>query len=120
MDTDPLVELEHAGWRSLCNGTGSDFYGSTMTEDALMVLANGMVLDRRGVVAALASAPSWASYAMSDVRVVPLGAHAAAVVYTAQATREDGSEFVGSMSSVYTRADDGWRLGLYQQTEVQR
>jgi hypothetical protein len=43
---DSLLELERAGWDSLCNATGSEFYGAIMLPDALMVLANGMVMDR--------------------------------------------------------------------------
>ena len=49
MTTNELLDLEHAGWRSLCDGTGDRFYGSLMTDDAVMVLANGMVLDRAAV-----------------------------------------------------------------------
>ncbi|WP_393916544.1 hypothetical protein [Halostreptopolyspora alba] len=40
MQEEPL-ELEHRGWRPLCDGTGADFYGSLMTEDGVMVLAHG-------------------------------------------------------------------------------
>ena len=41
-----LLELERAGWDSLCNQTGSEYYGELMLPNALMVLANGRVLDR--------------------------------------------------------------------------
>ena len=41
-----LLQLERAGWDSLCNQTGSKYYGELMPPNALMVLANGMVLDR--------------------------------------------------------------------------
>ena len=115
---DELLELEHAGWRSLCEGTGSDFYGSTMTADGLMVLANGMVMNRAQVVEALAHAPAWAGYEIADVRVVPLGATAAALVYIGTGRRDEGEDVVCVMTSVYQRGDDGWRLGLYQQTPV--
>ena len=40
-----LLELERAGWDSLCNQTGSEFYGELMLPDALMVPANGIVTD---------------------------------------------------------------------------
>lgn len=36
-----LLELERAGWDSLCNQTGSEYYGELMLPNALMVLANG-------------------------------------------------------------------------------
>jgi len=41
-----LLELERAGWDWLCNQTGSQYHGELMLPNALMVLANGMVLDR--------------------------------------------------------------------------
>ena len=56
----------------MCDGTGDDFYGRTMTEDGVMVLADGTVLSRPDVVAALENAPSWSSYEMDEVRVVPI------------------------------------------------
>jgi len=40
-------------------------------------------------------------------------------VYTGKGWREGADEpFVGAMSSVYHRTDTGWRLALYQQTQV--
>ena len=39
-----LLEIEHAGWQSLCECAGDRFYGDVMTDDAVMVLANGAVM----------------------------------------------------------------------------
>ena len=114
---DELIELERAGWASLCDGTGDVFYGRMMTGDGVMVLADGTVMTRDDVVAALGQAPPWGSYEMDDVRVVPLGHDAAALVYVGTGHREgDEPSFVGVMSSVYVRGDGGWKLALYQQT----
>ena len=118
---DELIELERAGWRSLCEGTGAAFYGSAMTDDAVMVLAHGFALDRAAVVASLDEAPSWSGYEMDDERVIALGEGARALVYRARAWREDDAAvFVALMSSVYVGTADGWRLALYQQTPVPR
>ena len=54
---DDLERLERAGWDALCAGTGSDYYGRLMTEDGVMVLAHGAVLDRDAVAASLDEAP---------------------------------------------------------------
>ena len=89
-----------------------------MTADGLMVLANGMVMNRAQVVEALVHAPAWAGYEIADVRVVPLGAMTAALVYIGTGRRDEGEDVVCVMTSVYQRGDDGWRLGLYQQTPV--
>jgi hypothetical protein len=65
-----LLTLERKGWDSLCDGTGDAFYGEMMTEDAVMALANGEVMDRDTVVAALGKAPSWLSYDISKPQLI--------------------------------------------------
>ena len=92
-----------------------------MTDDALMVLANGAVItDRAAVTNALGQSPAWQRYEIGDPRVVSVDNDTAALVYTGTGYREGADEpFVGAMSSVYHRTDDGWRLTLYQQTAVQ-
>jgi hypothetical protein len=119
IDIAELLRLESAGWTSLCDGSGDAFYGRTMTDDGVMVLADGSVRDRDGVVASLRDAPAWSSFEMSDEHLVGLGPDAAALVYTARAFRAAGGPpFVGAMSSVYVRHDGHWRLALYQQTPL--
>lgn len=114
---EQLLALEHAGWRALCEGTGDRFYGDVMTDDAVMVLANGAVMDRAAVVSALGQAPPWARYAIDDARVIMIAVDVAALVYAGTGWRDGDQEpFVGAMSSVYHRTDDGWKLALYQQT----
>jgi hypothetical protein len=112
-----LLAVERRGWDSLCDGTGADFYGSLMTDDALMVLAHGMILDRAAVVESLGAAPPWQQYELSDARLVVIGSDATALVYSARADRV-GQSFVALMSSIYRQDEDGWRLALYQQTVV--
>ena len=114
---DELLDLEHAGWASLCDGTGSEFYGDIMTDDAVMVLANGTVMDRGDVVEALRDAPPWSAYEIDDVRLVQLDEDSSAVVYIGTGHRgDDDRPFVGVMTSVYVRRDGDWKLALYQQT----
>jgi hypothetical protein len=116
---EALLELEHAGWRSLSDGTGDEFYGHLMADGALMVLANGAVMDRAAVTSALSQSPRWSRYEIADARVVDIGPDTAALVYRGTGWREGADEpFVGAMSSVYHRTDTGWRLALYQQTAV--
>ncbi|HET6301206.1 nuclear transport factor 2 family protein [Microbacterium sp.] len=112
-----LLRLEMAGWESLCDGSGDDFYGRIMTDDGVMVIADGTVLDRDAVVESLRDAPAWSTYEISDERVVSLGADAAALVYTGKASRPgDEAPFTAAMSSVYVKVSGEWRLALYQQT----
>ena len=114
-----LLELERAGWDSLCNQTGSEYYGELMLPNALMVLANGMVMDRDMVVSALSESPPWRTYDIGDVRLIEVDNDNAVLVYTGTAYREaDAPAFVGAMSSAYHRTDGGWKLALYQQTQI--
>lgn len=116
---DELLDLERAGWDSLCKATGAEFYGELMLPDAVMVLANGMVMDRDTVVGALSASPPWRTYEISDARLIAVDDDNAVLVYTGTGYR-DGDEpaFVGAMSSVYHRADGRWKLALYQQTRM--
>ncbi|MCZ2523132.1 MULTISPECIES: nuclear transport factor 2 family protein [Streptomyces] len=116
---DEIRDLEHQGWRSLCNSTGADFYGRIMTSDGLMLLAGGQVFNRQDVIDSLNQAPPWRGYEISDERLIPLGEGQVIFVYTGRAYREsEDSAFTAVMSSTYTRREGAWRLALYQQTPV--
>jgi hypothetical protein len=121
MDTfsmEELLALEKSGWDALCESRGADYYGEIMTSDAVMVLVNGMTLDRDAVRASLNAAPPWDSYDITDARVVAAGRGAAALVYRARAERVGEAPFEALMSSVYAEVDGKLRLALYQQTTV--
>lgn len=115
---DELLDLEHRGWTSLCDGTGAEFYGEIMTEDGQMLLAHGQALDRTEVIASLGDAPPWQSYDISDVRAAALSDDAAILTYRGTGFRDEGEPFRALMSSVYTRRGGEWRLALYQQTPI--
>ena len=116
---DQLKDLERAGWDAITRSRGGDFYGRLMAPEAVMILVSGMVLDRAGVVASLNESPPWASYELSDERLVPIGEDAAALVYRASAARGTEAEpFVALMSSTYRLVDGEPRLVLYQQTTI--
>lgn len=117
--TDMLIDLERNGWTALCDGTGSDFYGSMMTDDALMVLANGQVMTRDNVVDALQDAPTWHSFTIDDPRAVWTGEDSVALVYRTTASRDDGSpDFEGLMTTVYFFDGTRWTITLHQQTPI--
>ncbi|WIY82429.1 DUF4440 domain-containing protein [Propionimicrobium sp. PCR01-08-3] len=116
---DELLELEHAGWRSLCESRGGTFYGKLMTPDALFILVNGMTMTREAVANSLDGAPGWASYEITDAQLIQLGQDAAALTYRCTSSRPDLPEpFTAIMSSVYRRIDGQARLALYQQTTI--
>ncbi|GAB2966618.1 nuclear transport factor 2 family protein [Actinotalea caeni] len=111
-----LAALEREGWDALCRSEGDVFYGRLMTPDALMILVDGSVLDRDAVAASLAQAPPWSRYELTDERLVPVAADAAALVYRARAERDGEQPFTALMTSVYRVLDGEPRLVLYQQT----
>jgi hypothetical protein len=117
--TRELLELEHRGWASLSDGSGAEFYGSLMTDDGVMVLANGAVADREAVVGSLRDSPPWQRFEIEGARAIRAGADAAVLVYEARAWRdESGEPFAGAMTSTYVRTDDGWQLVVYTQTPL--
>src|SRR4029078_3721651 len=111
-----LLELERAGWDALCNQTGSEYYGELMLPNALMVLANGIVMDRDMVVSALSESPPWRTYDIGDVLLSEVDNGNVVLLSTGTAYGEaDEPAVVGAMSSAYHRTDAGWKLALYQQ-----
>lgn len=115
---EEILAIENDGWRALCDGTAATFYPRLMTDDAVMVLADGSVMDRHTVARALSQAPPWRTYQLSDHRVIDAG-DVVVLVYLGTAYRKGEDEpFVAAMSSVYRRVEDTWRLVLYQQTAV--
>jgi hypothetical protein len=115
---EDLEGLERRGWDALCDGTGDRFYGALMTEDALMVLANGMAMTRHQVVASLRDSPTWDRYEIQPPKLVTAGKEGAALVYRARAVREGQPPFEALMTSLYVRVMGRWRLALYTQTPV--
>lgn len=118
LDLEALLDVERRGWDSLCASRGGRFYGELMTAGAVMVLVNGMVLDRETIRSSLDGSPAWDRYEIDDAQVVPVGADAAALVYRARAERAGEAPFVALMSSVYVTVDGQLRLALYQQTTI--
>lgn len=115
---ESLLELEMQGWDALCSSTGGDFYGRVMTPEGLMLLVNGMVLDRATITATLNEAPAWRSYTLTEEKLIPIGADAAALVYRAVAVRDGEEPFEALMASTYILERGDLRLALYQQTTV--
>jgi hypothetical protein len=117
-DTEALLALEQAGWQSLCGGTAGAFYADVMTEDAVMVLAHGELMTRAEVIEALTAEPAWTSYSIDDARTVVIGRDSTALVYTGIGHRQGNADFVATMTSIYVREGEAWKLALYQQTPV--
>lgn len=117
LDLDTLLALEKAGWNSLTNQTGGTFYGGMMTDNGVMILVNGMVMDRDTVAGGLNQAPPWDSYEITEPRLVPLNDTAATLIYRSTSRRGDNT-FEALMSSTYVLIDGSPKLAVYQQTTI--
>ncbi|GAA4285666.1 DUF4440 domain-containing protein [Georgenia daeguensis] len=101
--------------RELATGTG-DTYRRIMRPDALFVLP-GMVLDAEGCARAMDVSPGWDGVALTEAQLLPVGADAAALVYTFEGRR--GQEvYRATMASTYVEDDGEARLVLHQQTPL--
>jgi len=101
--------------RELATGDG-DTYRRVMRPDALFVLP-GMVLDAEGCARAMDVSPGWDGVALTEAQLLPVGADAAALVYTFEGRR--GQEvYRATMASTYVEDDGEARLVLHQQTPL--
>jgi hypothetical protein len=109
-----IVEAEGEGSRELSAGQGGQYYRQHLTDDALMAFSFG-VLEREQAIVAMESAQPWASFEMTDVRVVELSADSAVVVYRVQARRAGEDPYDAMIASTFVRRGV-WKLAFHQQT----
>lgn len=110
-----LIEVERRGWEALRTPRGADYYRENLADDALMAFPFG-VLDRQQALEAMERAQPWASFGLSEPRVVELGPDAGVLVYRVTARREGDEPLEAVMSSTYVRRDGVWRLAFHQQS----
>jgi len=115
MNLEELLNLERAGWEALCAQRGGTFYGDLMTEDALMVLVNGTVMDQPTIARTLDHSLAWDHYEISDARLIQHDCDCASLIYRATAAR-GADTFSALMTSTYALVDGRIRLKLYTQT----
>lgn len=116
---DELIELEEQGWRALA-GEGEAakaFYGSILREDAVMLFPGGMRISGRERILASFGTQPWSSFRIENPTIVPLGSHAATLIYKVTAQRGQSAPYVALISSTYVH-EQAWRLVVHQQTPV--
>ena len=110
-----IETLERRGWQALSGPDGAAFYADVMAEDGVMVFP-GSVLDRDASLRAIADAPPWSTFDLTDMHVIDFGRDSALVTYRATSRRGGEAEYRALMSSVYSRRDGAWKLVLHQQS----
>jgi uncharacterized protein (TIGR02246 family) len=117
--TEELLDLERRAWEALATAGGArPFYEEVLAPDVAMVLPGDLVLDGRDAVLSAMEGQPWDSFDLEPMRVLPLGAGAAAVIYRARA-RRGGVPYRARFTSVYLQHDGRWRLALHQQTPIE-
>jgi hypothetical protein len=114
VDVHELIPLEEAFWRAAGD---PDAYATRLAADAVHVFPGWGVAERDAVLGGVASASPWTSFSIEEPRVVQLGDAAAALVYTARASR-GAEEYRAGITSAYRRRGDGWELAVHQQTPL--
>jgi hypothetical protein len=116
---DKLREFEMEGWQAVSEYRGCGFYSNRLTDDGLLVLPDGSVLDKwEAAVSALNGDETWASYHFEDERIVLLSPGCASLTYTASAQMLGEPEYRAVVTSVYVRRGDDWLIALRQETPV--
>jgi len=110
-----LIALERRGWEALSSDGGGAYYREHLAEDAVMAFAFG-VLSRDEALAAMESAPPWASFELIEPRAIQLTPDSGVVVYRVHACRAGEEPYDAVVSSAFVRRDGSWRLAFHQQT----
>lgn len=128
--TDIITRLEYDTWRALSKN-GRDML-PYLARDCTMLFPLGLKVTHtsepslRDILTSEAFIP-WETYDLSDVNVLVLGKHSAAICYRVEATRpppldmEEDVVFRALITSVWRneREDGSWLLVVHQQTPVE-
>lgn len=110
-----LIQAERRGWDALCSDDAVTYYGTHLTEDAVMAFPFG-IMHREEALDALATAEPWSRYDMEDRTVIPLGQDSGVVVYHVTAQRQGHESFSAILSSTFVRQEADWKLAFHQQS----
>ena len=110
-----LLNIEAGFW--LAAGD-RDRYAERLAADAVHVFPGFGVVSRDDVLAGVAGADAWSSFAIEDPAVLVLSHDSAAIVYRAHAQREDQPSYDAAITSLYRRRDGTWELVVHQQTPL--
>ncbi|MFT2817653.1 nuclear transport factor 2 family protein [Leifsonia sp. A12D58] len=111
-----LLNEEHAGWQAIIAGRGGSYFQRLMTQDALMIVNDG-VYSREVVRKAFETFEPWDGYELLEPAIIRLGNRAGVVVYRAITSR-DGATREFRMSTTYLYQGGGWKVAAHQQTPL--
>jgi hypothetical protein len=103
--------------RELAAGDG-DTYRRLLTDDAVVVVP-GARMTKGQTAAAMDESPGWDDIDFTDEHCIRLTDGAALLTYRFTGRRGDEFEYVAFMCSVYVDTEEGWRMGVHQQTPLE-
>lgn len=114
-----LVKLEEQGWQALSSGDeAKKFYGSLLSDDAIMVFPGGLLIEGREKILESMAAQPWKSFQIEQPHVISLSENAGVILYRVTALREGSNTYVALVSSTYTLREGKWKLVVHQQTPI--
>jgi Domain of unknown function (DUF4440) len=114
---EELLKIEEGFWHAAGD---SDRYAEHLAADAVHVFPGWGVVSRDAVLAGVAGADAWSSFAIEDPAVLMLSDNTAALVYRTHARRQDQPPYEAAITSVYRRHNATWELVVHQQTPLTR
>lgn len=112
---DELMTIEKGFWE---HGNDADYFRKNMADSGLAILEGGVTTKDQAIDMTTLSKP-WTGVSYTDIRVMPLSADCAALIYTATGNRPDNRQpYCARVTSVYQRRGGQWQIALHQQTMV--
>jgi hypothetical protein len=104
-----VVEVERGLWSA-----DAGYFQKNLDDQSISVMGSmGFVTKDQAVDMSKSEGSGWTGVKMSDVHVVELNPDCVGLVYHAEAKNEkSGQPYRGTISSVYIRRPDGWKLGM--------
>lgn len=110
-----LIDLERRGWEALSSDSGSAYYESHLTADAVMGFPFGL-MNRQEALSGIDEAEPWSSFRIDNPQVIQLGPDSGIVAYSVVAQREGQEPFSAVVSSTFVRQGGDWKLAFHQQS----
>jgi hypothetical protein len=103
-----LIELEKGFWRAA--GNDGDFFREHMADDALAVMASG-VMTKHDAVSSGEEAKPWTNIRIDHPKVMRFSEDTVALIYRGSAEQE-GKPYSANIASIYVKQNGGWQLSL--------
>ena len=115
---EEIKKMELDGWRMLSTGglAARGFYKEVLADRAVMILPGGIILENVESILDSFDSQPWDWFRIEDEKIIHLSENAYLLYYHVNAQRQSEAIYSANVSSMYIRADEGWKLIFHQQT----